>query len=469
MMTMRLALSLLLATSLSACAVGPDYVRPQVSLSSAYVTPATIAAPDAEWWRRFDDPLLDRVVARVLAQNLDIAAAGARIDQARAAARAAGAALLPTVDASASAETASQSLRSPFGAAAHQLGFLRSYDLYQAGVQASWEIDLFGGLSRQHQAARAEAAGADADAAAVRLSVVAEAVDAYLQLRGLQAQLAVAERQLTVEHSLVGLIRQRVGQGVSAERELQRAIGEKEGVAASLPPLRAAITGQTNRLDVMMGTQAGTWRTELTAAAAIPQAPDPSGSANPAELMRRRPDVVAAEHRLAAANARIGAAMAEYYPHLSLSGALNFVSLGASSLFTGDALQSGAGAGLRWRLFDFGRIDAEVAQAKGRDAEALALYRASILHATEDVENAFVRLDEGRNEAAKLERQVAALRLARTQTQAAYESGAVALLDVLDADKALLDASDRLEQARALEARASLAAIRALGGGYEET
>jgi NodT family efflux transporter outer membrane factor (OMF) lipoprotein len=466
---MRLPLTLLLATSLSACAVGPDYARPQVALTPAYATPVQIAAPDAAWWHRFDDPLLDRIITRVLAQNLDIAAAGARIEQARAAAKGAGAALLPGGDVGASAETASQSLRSPFGAAAHQLGFPRSYDLYQVGAQASWEVDLFGGLSRQQQAARAEAAGADADAAAVRLSVVAEAVDAYLQLRGLQARLAVAERQRDVQHSLVALIRQRVGQGVSAERELQRALGEEEGVAASIPPLRAAIAGQMNRLDVLMGAQAGTWRAELATVGAIPRGPDPSGSANPAELMRRRPDVVAAERRLAAANARIGVAMASYYPHLSLSGVLNFVSLGTSSLFTGDAVQASAGAGLRWRLFDFGRIDAEVAQAKGKEAEALALYRSSILHATEDVENAFVRLGEGRTEVTTLERQVAALRVARTQTQAAYESGAVALLDVLDADRALLDASDRLEQARALEARASVAAIRALGGGFEET
>ncbi|MCW1431242.1 efflux transporter outer membrane subunit [Novosphingobium sp. JCM 18896] len=465
---MRIPFALLLATSLSACAVGPEYVRPQVALTPAYATPAQVAAPDAQWWRRFDDPLLDRVVERVLAQNLDIAAAGARIAQARAVARGAGAALLPTGEVGASAETAKQSLNSPFGAAAHELGFPRSYDLYTAGAQASWEVDLFGGLTRQQQAARADAAGATADAAAVRLSVVAEAVDAYLQLRGLQARLAVAERQRDTEHALVGLIRQRVDQGVSAERELQRALGEEEGVSASLPPLRAAIAGQMNRLDMLMGAQAGTWRAELATAGAIPLGPDPSGSSNPAELMRRRPDVVAAERRLVAANARIGAAMAEYYPHLSLSGVLNVVSLGTSSLFTGNSVQASAGAGLRWRLFDFGRIDAEVAQSKGREAEALALYRSSILHATEDVENAFVRLGEGRTEVATLERQVAALRLARTQTQSAYESGVVALLDVLDADRALLEASDRLEQARAQQARASVAAIRALGGGYEE-
>jgi len=465
---MRIQLAALLLTSLSACAVGPQYSRPTITLAPTYVTPAHMVAPEPEWWRRFDDPLLDRIVMRVLAQNLDVAAAGARIAQARAAAGLAGAALLPTGGAGAAIETASQSLRSPFGAAAHELGFPRGYDLYQLGSQASWEIDLFGGLGRQRQAARADAAGAEADAAAVRLSVVAETADSYIQLRELQARVAVADKQLEVARALVGLIRQRVDQGVSAERDLQRALGEEEGVTAALPPLRAALAGQMNRLDVLMGTQAGTARAELASAGAIPLGPDPSGSAHPAELMRRRPDVVAAERRLMAANARIGAAMAQYYPHLSLTGVLNFVSLGASSLLTGSAVQASAGAGLRWQLFDFPRIDADVAKAKGKDAEALALYRSSILRATEEVENAFAGLGEGRIEVASLERQVAALRLARAQTQSAYESGAIPLLEVLDADRTLLQAADRLEQARAKESRASVAAMRALGGGYEE-
>ncbi|HEX7858281.1 MAG TPA: efflux transporter outer membrane subunit [Sphingobium sp.] len=469
---MRLS-PILLATAalsglLSACTVGPDYQRPTVALTPTYAAPVAVQEADVTWWRQFNDPLLDRIVDRVLAQNLDIAAAGARIAQARAAARASGAAMLPTVGATGSAQSASQSLHSPFGAAANTLGFPRGYELYEVGAQASWEIDLFGGLTRERQAAHASLGASTADEAAVRLSVVAEAVDGYLQLRGLQARLSVAERQLEVRRSLVSLIRQRVGEGVSADRDLNRSLGEAQGVEASLSPLRAGIAGQINRLDVLMGTQAGTGRADLSPLAPIPAALLPSGSANPAELMRRRPDVVAAERRVAAANARIGAAMSDYYPKLSLNGLLGLASVGTSALFSGGAVQASGGAGLRWRLFDFGRIDAEVAGAKGRETEALALYRSSVLHATEDVENAFVRLSEGRTEVAVLEQQVASLGLARRQAQSAYESGAVALLDVLDADRALLDASDRLQQARAQEARASVAAVRALGGGYRE-
>ncbi|MBO9602700.1 MAG: efflux transporter outer membrane subunit [Novosphingobium sp.] len=465
---MRLLPALLACAALSACTVGPDYHRPEVALTPAYAAPAEIGTADAQWWHGFGDPLLDRIVDRVLAQNLDIAAAGARITQARAAARAAGAALLPAVGADASAESASQSLETPFGAAANKLGFPRGYDLYQLGAQASWEIDLFGGQTRERQAARAALAASAADAAAVRLSVVSEAVDAYLQLRGLQARLDVEQTQLQVRRSLLDLVRQRVGQGLSADRDLNRAQGEADGVEASLAPLRAAIAGQRNRLDVLMGAQAGTDPVDLAGAAPVPAALVPSGAADPAELLRRRPDIVAAERRVAAADARIGAAIADYYPKLSLSGLLGLGSVGTGALFSGDAVQASGGLGLHWRLFDFGRVDAEVAQAKGHEAETLALYRSAVLRATEEVENALVQLGEGRTEVAALERQVAALDRARGQAQSAYRAGAVALIDVLDADRALLEAKDRLEQARALEARASVAAVRALGGGYQE-
>ena len=252
-----------------------------------------------------------------------------------------------------------------------------------------------------------------------------------------------------------------------ADRELNRVTGESQGIEASLPPLRAAVAGQINRLAVLTGRQAGTDSDSLAQIAPIPLAPDPSGSAYPGELMRRRPDLVAAERRLAAANARIGVVTADYYPHVSLSGLLSVASIGTGGLFTGSAFQASGSGGLRWRLFDFGRVNAEVAQARGREAEALAQYRSSVLRATEDVETALARLGEGRTEIDLRERQTASLTRSRDQARQGYEGGVLALVDVLDADRALLDASDRLAAARAETARASVAAIRALGGGWE--
>jgi NodT family efflux transporter outer membrane factor (OMF) lipoprotein len=466
---MRFLVPLLSGVALAGCTVGPDYHRPAIALTPAFHATAAVApAADAAWWSSFGDPVLDGLVTQALAQNCDIAAASARVDQARAAAQAAGAALLPSVGGSASAEETSQSRQSPFGAASMKLGFPRDYALYQAGAQASWEIDLFGGLRRGREAARADYAGTAAQADAVRLSIAAETVDAYLQLRGLQARLDIANSELETERQLVALVRQRVDQGLVADRELNRVLGEQEGIAASMAPLRAAIEGQMNRLDILTGVQAGTGHAALAAVAAIPHAPDPSGSAVPGDLMRRRPDIAAAERRLAASNARIGVAVADYYPHLSLSGLLGVASVGTGGLFTGNAMQASGGAGLRWRLFDFGRVDAEVAGARGHEAEALAQYRGAVLRATEDVETSLTQLAEGRAEIASREAQVAALTRSRDQARDAYQHGVLALVDVLDADRALLDASDRLASARAGAARASVAAIRALGGGWQE-
>jgi outer membrane protein TolC len=187
----------------------------------------------------------------------------------------------------------------------------------------------------------------------------------------------------------------------------------------------------------------------------------------PTDLLRRRPDIVAAEGRLAASNARIGVAIADYYPHVSLAGLVGSASTATSNLFTAGAVQATGGASIRWRLFDFGRVDAEVVQAKGRDAEELAAWRGATLHAAEDVETALVRLLEAHAERASLVRQVALLGKARDETRRAYTEGAATLLDVFDADRQELAASDRLATTKAGEARAAVAAYRALGGGWQ--
>jgi len=464
---MRLAPALLAVSALSGCAAGRDYTRPEVALSAAYHAPVPIAASDAQWWRRFGDPVLDTLVETALTQNLDVAAAAARVDQARAAAGAAGAALLPQLDLAASADRTRQSLRTPVGAVANRLDLPRDYSLYTVGPQASWELDLFGGLRRGREAARADLAAAAASADAVRLSIAAETADAYLQLRGLQARYAVIAQQLETERKLAALVRQQAEQGLVAERELHRVLGESAGIEASLAPLRAAIAGQIHRLDVLTGRQAGSDPLHLATAQAVPDAPDPGGSAIPSDLMRRRPDLVAAERRVAASNARVGVALADYYPHLALNGLLGFASAGTGGLFTSAGLQASGGAGLRWRLFDFGRVDAEVAQARGQEAEALAQFRGAVLRATEEVETAIVRLAETRTEITLREQQVASLTRSRDQARQGYAGGALSLVDVLDADRALLEATDRLAAARAEAARASVAAVRALGGGWE--
>jgi len=462
---------LVLALLTSACAVGPNYQRPGVKLTAAYVTPAPVVAvqPAAleSWWEGFNDPLLTTVVQRALAQNLDLEQARARILQSRAMARAAGAALLPQAGASGSVARVDQSLLSPIGEiGSHLPGFERDYDDYAVGASASWEIDLFGGLRRAREASLAGARSAEATAQAVRISVAADAADAYLQIRAYQARLQVANRQLRTQEDLVSLVDQRAQQGVSPDRDLNTAKAALDGVRAAIPPLQAGLDAELNRLDVLMGAQPGTYRAELETPAALPATPALSIADGPADLLRRRPDILAAEQALIAANAQIGAAVSDYYPKVSISGLLGYESLDSARLFTGLGEESQIAAGLRWRLFDFGRVDAEVAQAKGRKAEALAAYRASILKATEDVENALSDLNQQQVRASALSRQINELTRARDQAQQAYEGGAISLVEVRDADRDLLTASDELVRARAETDRAAVAAYRALGGGW---
>jgi NodT family efflux transporter outer membrane factor (OMF) lipoprotein len=436
-----------------------------LAIALAATSPASASADG--WWRQFHDPALDAAVDAALAGNLDLAAATARVEQARAMDRRAGAALLPSASVGGSAEADSVSRNTPFGAASHELGFPRGYQLYQLGAEAQWEIDLFGGLAARRRVAAAQAGASRADADAVRLMVVVETADACLRLRGLQAQLALAEAQRDVRDHFAELVRQRAGQGLASDFDVNRARASAGATAAAIPPLRAAIAVEIDRLGVLTGG-ATAWRATAQALVPIPDALAPALDADPARLMRRRPDLVAAEAHVVAAHAGVAVARAEYYPHVSLGGLLGVASLGTASIVSGNAVNAQGSAAIRWRLFDFGRVDAEVAAARGREREVLAQWRRAALGASAEVADAIAALAEGRREQAALSDEVALLTRARAQAQAAYDAGTIGLIDVLDADRSLLEASDRLSRCRASLARASVAAVRAMGGGYGE-
>lgn len=468
------AMSLIIALSITGCAVGPDYRKPSTTLRPFHSSAAlkarrtSASAPAlARWWLGFDDPELTRIAQRALNQNLDLTAAIARVGQARAAAREAGAQLLPTADMTVQAARIQQSLESPLGSIARDLpGFKRDQSEYDGGAAASWEIDLFGGLRRGAQAAGAEAQAAEAEQLGTRITVVADAADAYLQVRGDQARIALAKDQVSTDDHLLDLVERRFRAGLATDREEAQAQALLSEARASLQPLAIDLEAQLNRLDVLMGAQPGTYAAELNSRQEIPLRPDIPHDVTPADVLRRRPDVIAAERRLAASNARIGEAIAEYYPRISISGLLGFESLSTGQLFKAATFQPEAVAGLRWRLFDFGKIDAEVAQAKGANAEALVLYRQSILHAAEDVEDAFTALVQLQAHGEELKREVAALERARDSSQKAYAAGVIPLTDVLDADRQLLSAQDQLALTRANTDQAAVQSFRAMGGGW---
>ena len=476
MLSKQTLAALVVATLSTGCAVGPDYARPEPVLAQQFHSQAAVeqrqaasSADLAQWWTGFDDPQLSRFVALALEQNLDLAQAAARVTQARAGLGAANAALLPSGNISGQAARAYQSVETPLGRVLNSApGFDRHGNAYEVNLGANWELDLFGGLRRGREAALAEYQASEAGAAATRLAVAAQTADIYITVRGLQARLDVARKQVKTQQDLVATINLLYAKGLAAELQLRQAEGALAQVQASIPVLESGLETALNALDVMLASPPGTHHAELAETAGIPLAPQIAASGSPRELLRRRPDLIVAERRLAASNARIGVAIAEYYPKFSLSGLLGSASsVSGGNLFTSGANQAAGILGLRWRLFDFARVDAQIAQAKGQEAEMLASYRLAALHASEDVENAFSALVKREEQAAVLEQGVSSLGRAREASFAAYQKGVVSLVEVLQADENLLRASEARVQAQTESARAAVAAFRALGGGWQ--
>jgi NodT family efflux transporter outer membrane factor (OMF) lipoprotein len=444
----------------------PDRYLGQTAVEQRH---ASTTADFIVWWESFGDPQLARFVTLALKQNLDLAQASARIAQARAGLGAANAALLPSGNINAQGTRAYQSVETPLGQILNSRpNFDRYGNAYEANLGAGWELDIFGGLRRGREAALAEYQASQAGAAATQLAVAAQTADIYISIRGLQTRLDVARRQVQTQQDLLSMIHLLYGKGLAAELQVRQAEGALAQVRASVPVLEAGLDTAMNALDVMLGTAPGTHRKDLADAGAIPAAPRIGSTGSPRDLLRRRPDLIVAERRLAASNARIGVAIAEYYPKLSVSGLIgSATSVSSGNLFTSGASQAAGVLGLRWRLFDFGRINAQIDLAKGQEAEALAGYRLAVLRAAEDVENAFSALVKREDQAGILGQGVESLSLARGSSFAAYQKGVASLIEVLQADENLLRASDMRAQAQTESARAAVAVFKALGGGWQ--
>ena len=466
---------LVTAILIPGCSVGPQYKRPLVVLQPYHNAPtiearaATLPAPALDtWWMGFNDSELNKIIERALAQNLDLAASFARVEQARAAAREAGANRKPEFNLVGSDVASRQSIATPIGRAVSGVipGFNRNQNILDLGFEATWEADIFGSLRRGAEAATAEAQAAEAERLGTRVSVAAEAADAYMQIRGAQVRLAFSKEQVDVDEHLLRLVQQRRNAGVASDRELAQAEALLSQAKATVPQLNIILEAQLNRLDMLMGVQPGTYAVELSVPEDIPAVPGVAKTLDAADLLRRRPDIIAAERRVAESNARIGQALAEYYPRVSLSALLGSEAETPASLFRDAGFQPSLIAGLRWRLFDFGRVDAEVKQARGANALALIQYRSSVLRATEDVEDAFSVLAQSESRRDEILREISSLQRAKDLSQQSYEAGVIPLTDVLDANRQLLVAKDDLASTRESAARAAVSSFRALGGGW---
>jgi len=472
----RLILTLLSAGLLSNCAVGPEYKKAEMPLPDSFMGQSTLAHRKAtadtditKWWEAFGDPKLTQLIAIALEQNLDIAQAQARITQARSGLSAANAALLPSGNINSQVTRNYQSLESPLGQLLNAVpGYDRNATLYEANLNAGWELDIFGGLKHNQQAAFAEYQATQAGAIATRLAIAANTADLYVTVRGLQSRLEIARKQLSTQQQLADKIRLLHSRGLAPKLQVNHSEAAVAQVAATIPVLEAGMEAAMNAMDVMLGQAPGKYRAELNVVRPIPAAPQMTSLGAPGELLKRRPDLIVAERRLAMANANIGQAIAEYYPKVGLSllvGSATAISGG--NLFSNAANQAAAVAGLRWRLFDFGRIDAQIHRAKGQEAELLAAYRQSALRATEDVENAISALVKREEQSIYLRQGEQALAQARDTSFIAYQRGVVSLIEVLHADENLLRVSDAKAQSQTEAARSAIAAFKALGGGWD--
>lgn len=457
-----------LTLALSACAAGPDFVRPDApapdrfAASALYTAEAAPAATDgAAFWRGFDDPQLDALVDDALRANHDLRIALARLDRADALLRGAKFDRLPTITANATTSDGRQSIDQAAGAP-------RDYENHEAGARLAWELDLFGRVRRGVEAQRAETEATRADLAAMQVAVVADVIGTYAELRGQQERLRVAEANAGLQRETLRLVEARLAAGIGTEFDTARARAQLEATLARVPALQASVATATHRIAVLTGRTPDALAATLSMPRALPSLPATLAADTPAEVLRRRPDIAAAEQRLHAATARIGVASAELFPRLTLSGLLGMQSFDADAL--GD---SGSGTrlvalGIDWSFLDVGRVRARIAAADADARGALAGYEQTVLLALEDVENALVRHARTRQEdihlAAAAGDSAEAARLARLR----YDAGASGLLDVLDAERTRLQAEDALAEARTRSVVSAVAVYRATAGGWPE-
>jgi len=447
---------------LASCTVGPDY-RPQ-SASELNVPGAFAGAPatqdesadPAGWWEGFGDPLLSDLVARAIAANTDIEASKARLRAARAAAAGARGALLPSVGASASANRGT-AINGPVPAG----------ESYQAGLDASWEADLFGGNRRAAEAAAANAAASEAGLQDVRRTITAEVALNYIEARNSQARLAVARANLGYQDDTLQIAGWRNRAGLVSAFDVDQARALRAQTAASIPALEQSYAAAANRIAVLTGAAPGTVTEELATPSVIPLAPNGVDPGLPAELLHRRPDIIASRSALAAETARIGVAEAQLYPALRLSGSISSSAFSAGDL--GSSIIGNILGGITAPIFQGGQIRARIEGQRASADAALAEYRGAVLRALEDVENALVALDRAKERESQLLVAADAARAAAEYARLQYRSGLIDFGALLDAERSLLSAEDGRTSARAARATALVQLYKVLGGGWSST
>lgn len=450
--------------------VGPDYQLPKLSLPTQWLAsqlspqPSAVETPPptasaqrlADWWQQLGDPELDSLIKQALADNLDLKLAQARLRQARAARSQAVSGYFPTLSASTGAQ------RSRAGSAPENT-------LYDAGFDASWEIDLFGGTRRAVEAAKADLEASQATADNTRVSLIAEVAQNYIDLRNNQQRLGIARDNLATQSETLQIVEWRNQAGLTDSSNVEQARTNREQTRAGIPDIEIALAAAENRLSTLLGRHPGALHEQLAEARPLPAAPAEIASGIPADVLRQRPDLIASERTLAAETARVGQKMAERFPSLSLGGSFGWQAYSFGAQGGSDTLLRALSGSLAATLFDGGRLRSAVAIQDAVQEQALIAYENSVLNALEEVENAltaFARAEErrvARREAAQAARNAAEL------SRRMYESGLADFQQVLDTERTRLTAEDALASAEASRLSSLVKLYKALGGGWNKT
>lgn len=469
-----MATSLLRAAALSAAvfatactAVGPDYTpvdKPldhgwqQARASGLVDGPAT----DEPFWHQLGDPLLTQLVEMALAGNLDLRAAYARLESVRALRGVAAAGQLPTLDAGGSYTDRKESRNTPFGR------FIPRTDIHALGVDAAWELDLWGRVRRSIEAAERDLDATDADVQGARLTIATEVVATYVELRANQRRLQIARANLALQERTLGLVQTRLDAGLAVERDRAQAATNVESTRSRLPSLEAAAIAAHNRLDVLLGHAPGELPLTLGAGGTLPALPPQVAVGVPADLVRRRPDVRAAERRFAAAVARVGVGEAERYPTFTLNGTLGLAANSADDLFQNGSDLRGFGPSVRWNLFDNGRLKQRVKSLQATAEAAQLQWEQVVLLALEEAENAMTRFVHEQARRGSLQRAATEAGRAVQLAQSQYRAGLSDFQAVIDSERTVAAIEDDLVASEAAVTASLVSIWKALGGGMGE-
>ena len=458
----------LLILGTAGCTVGHDYRKPEASVPENWSRPPadeqTAAQVDLNtWWTIFQDPELDSLLERAVRTNKDLKLAEARIRESRALRSSASAAQFPTINTSANYTRYRHSDNTPGATPASPW-----YDLYQGGFDASWEIDIFGGLRRA-----VEATGADLDASVenrrdVLVTLLSEVARNYLQVRGSRLRIAIARENIIIQQQTLELTRARFQAGLSSELDVSQARSQLAVTESSVPAQETTLRQSIYQLSVLLGLSPTALSEELDSANPLTTILPPEiPTGVPSDILRRRPDVRRAERQLAAASARVGVAVADLFPKFSLTGALQQQSVSAGDIVDPKSSYTAIGPTIRWPIFDAGRIRANIAVQNARQEQALIQYEQAVLNSLKDVENALVAYSGERTTRTALARAVDSDQRSSDIAGELYAKGLVPFLNVLDSQRSLFQSQDQLAQSDLRAATDLVALFKALGGGWE--